>query len=230
MATLTALSSAPILGLVLQSGLIVWDVVTRGVKGRVILTVGTIVVVLTAISLFSSRSVFALIAAYLTIGSWTGFYRLIIWENGVANIMAHSWIGIGLAEWDRPWWMVSNSVDAYWLLITVRTGLPALLLLVTAIALLGWRTAQVSSHHRDRLLRRYAKSWFISLVALCLVGCTVHFWNMLACFFFLGLAGWIADPQKQASVAAKPAAAPARVSGKRRRRGQHGQIGTLQPA
>ena len=34
------------------------------------------------------------------------------------------------------------------------------------------------------------------MIALALIGCTVHFWNVLYAFFFffIGLAGWIADP------------------------------------
>jgi hypothetical protein len=38
----------------------------------------------------------------------------------------------------------------------------------------------------------------MSLIALTLVGCTVHYWNVLYAFFFffIGLAGWMADPVK----------------------------------
>ena len=44
----------------------------------------------------------------------------------------------------------------------------------------------------------------MSLVALSLVGTTVHFWNVLYTFFFffLGISGWIADPAR-AKVKAK---------------------------
>ena len=40
----------------------------------------------------------------------------------------------------------------------------------------------------------------MSLIALSLVGCTVHFWNVLYAFFFffIGMSGWIADPAAQA--------------------------------
>ena len=234
LATFTAISSAPILGLLLQCALIVWDVATRAIKGRVLITIAAIVIGLLAISAISSRSVFSLIATYLTLNPWTGYYRLLIWENGIANVMAHPWIGIGLADWLRPIWMVSSSIDAFWLVTAMRNGLPAIVLLITAIALLGYSAARVSSRHPDPLLRRYAKAWFISLTAMVLVGCTVHFWNVLACFFFffLRLAGWIADPAPMARLIASPA--PVTAKGRRRRRkGRRRPVdapGPLQPA
>ena len=236
-ATLTAISSAPILGLLLQCGLIVWDMATRAIKGRVVLTIGAVVLALLTVSALSSRSVFTLIATYLTLNPWTGYYRLLIWENGIANVMAHPWIGIGLADWLRPIWMVSSSIDAFWLVTAMRNGVPAIVLLVTAITLLGYGTARVSRRHPDMILRRYAKAWFISLTAMVLVGCTFHFWNVLACFFFffLGLAGWIADPapMRRPVAAGNPAIT---TNGRRRRRRRKSRRrpvdvpGTLQPA
>lgn len=63
-ATLTAISSASIPGLLLQCGLIVWDMATRAIKGRVVLTIGAVVLALLTVSALSSRSVFRLIATY----------------------------------------------------------------------------------------------------------------------------------------------------------------------
>ena len=100
--TFTAISSAPSLGLLLQCALIVWDVATRAIKGRALITIAAIVIGLLAVSAISSRSVFTLIARYLTLNPWTDYCRLLIWENGIANVMAHPWIGIGIADWLLP--------------------------------------------------------------------------------------------------------------------------------
>ncbi len=195
-ATFTALSSAPLLGLFLQIALISWEMVTRQIKGRVVLTVGAVTAIVLISSMLSSRTPFAFIATNLTIDSWTGYYRLVIWEYGAKTVYNYPWFGIGLAEWERPWWMHSSSVDAFWLLIAMRIGLPGLVMLVLAVVLLVYRTSKGAKYAPDPLVRRYAKAWTISLIALVLVGCTVHFWNVLMSFFFffLGLAGWIADP------------------------------------
>jgi hypothetical protein len=49
---------------------------------------------------------------------------------------------------------------------------------------------------REAELRRLARGWLISITAFILVGFTVHFWNVLHAYFFfyLGMAGWLADP------------------------------------
>ncbi|MCB1509460.1 MAG: hypothetical protein KDJ36_01045 [Hyphomicrobiaceae bacterium] len=211
--TLSALSSAPILCLFSQIGLIVWERVTRGMEHRVITTVVGGTSVLLVISLLSDRSPFAWIATGMTIDSWTGYYRLLIWEHGLLNVWAHPWLGLGLGEWERPWWMASASVDAFWLLIAMRTGVPSFLLLAIAIALLLAGVARRGARNKDAMIRNTTKAWVISLIALVLVGCTVHYWNALHAyfFFFLGLAGWVADPKRRRAKSTKrlaPRAAP----------------------
>ena len=198
-ATFVSLSSAPILGFIAQIGLIFWDKLTRGLPVRIWLTVLALVGVFLAISTVANRSPFAWIATGLTIDSWNGYYRLIIWEHGFKNILANPWIGIGLGDWSRPWWMASDSVDAFWLLITMRIGVPGFVLLALTALVLASAVARRSARHRDRAARQFAKAWFISLIALILMGCTVHFWNVLHTyfFFFLGMAGWVADPLRR---------------------------------
>ena len=195
-ATFVSLSSAPLLGVATQIGIMFWDRVTRGMPGRIILTVFGIFGVFLAVSVFAARSPFAWVATGLTIDSWNGYYRLIIWEHGLNNVWANPWFGIGLADWQRPWWMASASVDAFWLLITMRIGIPGFVLLALAALSLTWAFARRSARSRDRKVQRFAKAWLISLLALILMGCTVHFWNVLHAyfFFFLGMAGWVADP------------------------------------
>jgi len=196
LATLAALSSAPILCLFTQIGLIIWDRATRGLKNRVTISVLLVIGAFFAASMISTRSPFAWIATGLTIDSWTGYYRLLIWQHGMENVFAHPWIGLGLGDWARPWWMVSDSVDAFWLVVTMRMGIPAFLLIAIAMALLLREVTKRGANHSDPLVRNMTKAWVMSLIALILVGCTVHYWNVLHAFFFffLGLAGWIADP------------------------------------
>jgi hypothetical protein len=63
---------------------------------------------------------------------------------------------------------------------------------------------------KDRDARRLAMGWMMSLIALSLIGCTVHYWNVLHAyfFFFLGLGGWLADPLRVRAKARKRGAAP----------------------
>ncbi|MCH9808329.1 MAG: hypothetical protein K0U74_11405 [Alphaproteobacteria bacterium] len=198
-ATILGVSSAPILCLALQSAMIGWDKITRGIRSRALITAAILAGLYIGISLVSTRGPFALIATGMTLDPWTGFYRLQIWTHGMENVWANPWIGIGLADWERPWWMVADTVDAFWLVIAMREGIPAFLLLATAILLLVQAAVIKSHRHSDIDTRRILRGWVISLIALCLIGATVHFWNVLYSyfFFFLGLGGILADPPRR---------------------------------
>lgn len=198
LATSLGLSSAPLLCIGLQVGMIVWETSTRGMPSRTTLTLVALTGLYIGASMFSNRSPIAFVATGMTFDSWTGYYRLQIWEHGMNNVWANPWTGIGLAEWERPWWMVSSTVDAFWLVITMRQGIPSFIVLALAIALLGHAVVQRSSRNPDLRMRKLMQGWMMSLIALCLIGATVHYWNVLYAyfFFFLGLGGALADPRR----------------------------------
>jgi hypothetical protein len=99
--------------------------------------------------------------------------------------------------------MVSSTIDAFWLVLTMRAGVPAFAVLALAMAFMV-HAIVAGCRRRPVEIRRAARGWIMSLIALVLIGCTVHFWNVLHAhvFFFLGLAGWIADRRRVR--AAKP--------------------------
>ena len=211
---LLGFSSAPMLSVAVQCGLISVERMTRGIKGRITLGFGAVGLVFAMVSLLSNRSPFMLIATGLTIDSWTGYYRTVIWEYGLLNIMANPWAGIGLGDWVRPHWMAAPTVDAFWLVIAMRTGIPAFVLLALTIVLLA-RGAVVGVRRGRPDLARMSTGWLISLAAVSLVACTVHYWNVPFAyfFFFLGLGGCLADPLRQQARIAK--SAPQLVQGAR---------------
>jgi hypothetical protein len=206
MAVALSLSSAPMLSLVVQACLIGWERVTRGISGRVLITVAVVCGLMIGASLVSSRSPAAFIATGMTLDSWTGYYRLLIWEHGFENVMANPVTGIGLADWARPWWMHSDSIDAFWLIVPLRAGIPAFFFLVLGICLILRRAARPISRRADPGAWRFRAGWVMSLLALSLIGCTVHLWNALYTFFFLliGMGGWIADPRQAPSRQVSP--------------------------
>lgn len=200
-ATMLGLSAAPLLCIALQCAMLGWERLTRGMAQRTPLTLAVVAGLYAGASLVSNRSPINLIATGMTFDSWTGFYRLQIWEHGMANVWANPILGIGLADWDRPMWMVSSTIDAFWLVTTLRGGIPGFLLVVTAIILLGRAVVVRGIKSRDLDTRRLATGWMMSLIALCLIATTVHYWNVLNAFFFffIGLGGCFADPKKMAT-------------------------------
>lgn len=211
-ATLLGLSSAPLLCVGLQLGMIFWDRITQKLRGRAWLTWTVIVGLFIGISMFSNRGPVALIATGLTIDPWTGFYRLMTWEYGLDNVWAYPVFGLGLGDWERPAWMFSNTIDAFWLVIMIRTGVPSFLLLVIGIALIARAVVKRGMKNSDISVKRLARGWMFSLVALCLMATTVHLWNVPYSFFFffLGISGWFADPPRVVATIKKPLAANAK--------------------
>lgn len=198
LATATAISSAPLLCLSLQVIMILWERVTRSIAGRLGITLTIIAGLYVGASLVMTRSPIAILATGFTIDSWTGYYRLLIWEFGLGNVWSNPWTGIGLGEWERPAWMAASTVDAFWLLIAMRAGIPAFLLLAIAVLWLTITAGRKGCRNKDVRIKRLTRGWVMSLVALVLLACTVHYWNVTHAyfFFFLGLGAWLADPKR----------------------------------
>ena len=157
----------------------------------------------------ATRPPVQLLISLATFDPWTGLYRMAIWEHGLDNLWNNFWFGIGREDWERPAWMVSSTIDAYWLVLPLRIGAPAFLLLVTGIVLVAYSVVTRGRSSPDPLRRRIAAGWMISLIAICLLGATVHFWNVphALLYFFLGLGGSIANPRAVAATvqAVRPA-------------------------
>jgi hypothetical protein len=211
-ATYFGMSSAPLLCIGVQVFLLVWERLSRGIPRRAVVTVGGVVLALLALGIASNRSPFAIIATGFTLDPWTGFYRLLIWEHGLNNVAMAPMTGIGLKDWAREWWMASDSVDAFWLVIMMRMGVPALVLLMLAMMLL------LIAIHQQRIgmtkeIRRLVIAWTFSVIALSLAGCTVHYWNNTHAYFFftLGMMAWVGDgklARKRAQAMARASAQP----------------------
>ena len=205
-ATMLGISAAPLLCIGLQSAMLAWERATRGIAQRTPLTVAVLIGLYAGASMVSNRSPINLIATGMTFDAWTGFYRLQIWEHGLNNVWESPLLGIGLDDWDRPLWMVSSTIDAFWLVTALRAGIPAFLLLAFAIIALGRGVVVRGIQNRNKDMKRLATGWMMSLIALCLIACTVHYWNVLNAFFFffLGLGACFADPKKVPSRSAAP--------------------------
>jgi hypothetical protein len=194
-ATYLSLSSAPLLCIMVQTAMIFWERVTRRLQFRMTVSIVLAVVLYVLIELASSRGAVEAIVTRLTIDSGTAYYRLQIWTYGLDNVWDNPLWGIGRSNWTRVWWMASNSVDAFWLVIMIRVGIPAALLLVLAILLLlsgVYRGARRQNPETARL----SHAWMISILAMICVALTVHYWDSSHAYFFmlLGAGGWIADP------------------------------------
>jgi len=194
-ATFLGLSSAPLLCLGVQGGLAGWDRVTRGVKGRAGITAFVIIGGYVILSLVATRNPFHILATGLTLDPGTGYYRVMIWTHGIQSVLQHPLLGIGLNDWVRPAWMFSSTVDAFWLVIAMTTGLPSLVFLCVGLVSLAMGVHKPRFPALDLRTKPVRLAWTFALIALSLAGFTVHYWNAIYGYFFFvcGMAGWMAD-------------------------------------
>ena len=194
-ATFLGLSSAPLLCVGVQGALLGWDRVTKGMKGRGAMTIALIVGGYTVLSLISTRNPFHILATGLTLDPWTGYYRVMIWSYGIDSVIQSPLLGIGLNDWARPAWMYSSTVDAFWLVIAMTTGMPAVFFVTLGIGSLLRNVHKARYRPLDVQSRPLRLAWTFALISLCLAGFTVHYWNAIFAYFFFicGIAGWMGD-------------------------------------
>ena len=202
-ATFLSLSSSGLLGAVLGIFLIVGERYTRHIPRRAIKFIALTAAFYLFVSVASDRGPQKLIAAYLTFNTGSAYWRILQWEFGIDDVIAHPFFGIDRGAWTRPHWL-GSSVDNFYLATMMKTGVPSFLLLLGIILSVSIRLLRM-----PRLRRRSAKpasgafserraalsgrlsldnAFLITLIALALTGVTVHFFGTLQPIFFMLLA------------------------------------------
>ncbi len=200
-----ALSSGALLAIFLQFGLFAWSWIFAPVKQRWWILFGLFVLFYIGVDLFSNRSPIKVLMTYATFSSHTAYWRGIIFEWGMVNVWANPIFGIGLNDWVRPRFMVSGSMDNFWLVMGVRYGIPGFLLLAVGYAL---ATAQVMRRNfdADSVVLHIRRGWVFTILGLSFTLCTVHIWSSIYSyvFFTFGSGMWLITYQPPASGEAAP--------------------------
>lgn len=178
-------SSGAVLALVVSFGLMVCGFVQRITKVPVFL-VGTLYFVFSgfAISLVSEGGLLSFLIRYLTFDANTGQYRRLIWEYGGAAVMRQPIFGSGTDDWIRPVWMISDSVDAHWLLLSMRHGLP---LGITYFLVIAGAVYVLLNGTRTSAWAPKLAAWGLgfSLISLIFSGFTVFLWESVAMWMIM---------------------------------------------
>lgn len=176
-----SLSSGPILALVVQCFLLIWFW-AFGAKRAAWLWLGGILAALyIGVDLASNRTPLRVFMSYATFSSHNAFWRGLILEWGMVNVWANPVFGLGFNDWERPSFMVSGSVDNYWLSTAMTYGLPGFAACVAAFTIAIFRTIRSDK----KKLSPMRLSWIITMVGVILMLCTVHVWSALQAYVFL---------------------------------------------
>lgn len=170
-------SSAAILGLLIAALLIVFDVIQRLYRLPIFLAAGFYAAIsATLIEISTEGGLISFLVQRLTFDSQTGFYRMLIWEYGGAEAMAHPLFGIGQRDWIRPVAMANDTVDSYWLLLAMYYGFPAMVapLLAMIGVMIALLRTQKYRHSADQDCIKGIVFFFIIVI---FAGVTVHLWE-----------------------------------------------------
>lgn len=187
-----SMSGGPFVALFFQGFLIGWDRITRGISLRWAALAAIFAGIWFMLSLASNRSPVLLFVSYLTFSAQSSYNRVNIWIYGTAEVGRHPIFGIGLNDWIRAPWM-SDSMDTFWLLTTVRFGLPSVIFLILVILITGITLNSRRTQSLD--FKQATKAWMVTMAGLCLAALTVHFWNalMMEFFFLIGVGAAMAQ-------------------------------------
>jgi hypothetical protein len=202
--TFASLSSAPLLAVAIQIGLLAWAWVTGG---RWWLLTGIIVAMYVTVDMLSNRTPITILINYISFDPATAWARVLIWRFGSAEMWSHPVFGIGLGDWARPSWLTA-SVDNFWLLNGMRHGVVGVALLIAAVGSGLWAVMQAPGLAGD--LARLRRAYVFSLVALYFTLCTVHVWGGTGSFVMLliGAGVWFCDSHCKAGGADDSAQGP----------------------
>ena len=209
-----SLSSGALLALLLQIFLIAWATALDKFQRRWLILFSAFVFLYILIDILSNRSPLDVFMSYATFSAHNAYWRKIIFEWGVMNIMGNvengiesaRLFGIGLSDWVRPVFMHSGSMDNFWLVIAVRHGLPGLFFLAYGYLWVLWKVG-MRDLGDDKVLLDLRRAWMIAFAGLTFTLATVHIWSAVYSFvmFMFGAGVWFlsAEPQNDDSPSEK---------------------------
>ncbi len=191
-----SLSSGALLALVLQLALIFWAFALRNVQRRWLILLGLFAVLYVAIDVFSTRTPLRVFMSYATFSAHNAYWRSIIFDWGIINVQSNPLFGIGLRNWVRPHFMNSASVDNFWLLMTMRYGIPGFALLAAGY-ILGMFQVGRRDFNASPLLLQLRRVWMFTFLGLTFTLATVHIWTAAYSFVFFvyGAGLWMITTQ-----------------------------------
>jgi hypothetical protein len=180
----TSVSSTAVLAVFIQAMALAWGWFVRHRRRWTLFAIGLIAVCM-LLEVLSERPLVRVLVASLSFSPDTGFIRLVQWEYGWREALAHPLLGMGFHDWARPRWLAA-SIDSYWLVLAVRHGLIVPAFLLAAIVALLRQSAKAYKRDDSPQSRLLIRICAITVVSLAVAGFSVHFWaQSLVLFFFL---------------------------------------------
>lgn len=183
-----SLSSGPWTAFCLCIFCLVYGRFMRNVKDRWKLLLVSAGIGFLLLSIVSNRGPLKIIASF-ALSPATAYGRIYMWEMVLA-LMPDNWLlGWGWGEdWPRAEWFIWTSIDSYYAVWLVRSGVFSVLSIVAFFVYSWHRISKVIG--RKHSFASEARGWVLATVALFVMGISVHiFGNLIFAVYFLFGAG-----------------------------------------
>lgn len=194
-ATFSALSSAPLLALLLQGMMILWDRIVRNLKAKWFVLAGLLLAIFGVLELATPEGAVEFLIANFTLVPATAEYRMMTNELVSELVLKFPLFGVPPGEFDLPWWH-NRSVDNFWLVTASNYGIPTVLFLILAIVLHLFKV--ISAEISDEEVSGIRTGHLIAVAALIFLLTTVHIWGATSVMImtYLGAGAWIYVPER----------------------------------
>lgn len=203
-----SVSSGPLLSALIQIGLIAYGKITYSIEKQWKLLMGGLAALYIALEIYSTYPALYEISKRLALNSATAQNRYLIFEYGSIQVGKTPWFGVGLNDWERPFWM-KESIDNQWMLVAVQFGLPAFILLL-CVFLNSLIRAGGGKFKRGSDLYNIRLGWNIVLISIMLTLATVALFGEVISmtFFVLGAGAFLFYAREDDAVTSAPVANP----------------------
>ncbi|WP_353475853.1 O-antigen ligase family protein (plasmid) [Salipiger sp. H15] len=185
-----SLSSGALIAMMLQVLLFIWSAIANPIRDRWKL----LALIVTCLVVFELSTGFFLnlVISKIAFNPDTAFNRTRIFGFALANIEGSPLFGIGLDEWVNLPGM-SDSVDMFWMLLALRHGIPAGLMML--VGFLWLPLTLMTRDIPDPRVSAYREGYIVTLTALFLALWTVHVWReaYVLVIFLLGSGSWMLE-------------------------------------
>ncbi|TGE83931.1 hypothetical protein C7Y70_08075 [Pseudoalteromonas sp. KS88] len=184
-AMISSVTSAGFLMVIMQFSLFVLKRIAEYFENIYKVIVWGISIIYLLLIVSSNRGPVLVMVESLALNPATAYARYQQWQFSADDIANSPLFGIGFESWSRPFWM-SDSVDSFWLNVTLVSGYPALFFLTAFFFLTLKAQWQNKDHKTDG---KFYFVFFCSTASIVFAGLTVDFFDraQLMVFLMLGI-------------------------------------------
>ncbi|MCK1597303.1 hypothetical protein [Bradyrhizobium sp. 164] len=184
---LLAMSTAPLMAFAIVIAVYYYDRVMSAYHWRWQLMLAGMAAFLVIVFAVANKPVSWLVAN-MTLDPATGYFRVATWESAFYYINLSPYLGYGFTSYAPSEDFFANaSVDAVWLTLSLRFGVPLVMLISLANIASFYRSGPTAGIRRsyEAYMNNVRTGFTLALAMLMFVGFTVHYWNNIWIFWGL---------------------------------------------